>query len=401
MIALRSGLVASVVIISCAVLSACGSDNNPVIPTATPTNSPTPTRTATSTAPPTATPTNSPTSTFTLPPTATRTPTTTFTVTATPTVTVTNTLPPTQTPTITATATITPTATVTPTYGVLGTRRFTINQAKSPFLATLAPGLTVTVGTFQGQTNGQKVITTGEFFEKLVQMFVTSIHSRQEGIFEIDLQLRPYGKTGSMAVVFDAFRRYYAPDGPAWAYERQALVQLRPVAGDAGLGQEIEALRDQYVYNGDPFDVTAMRGMRERQLRHLVTGGTFNAKYSPGGLVDVEYLIHGLQITHGASNPNLRLTNIRESMQALAEARILSQDDYTRLRKAHTFLTWMIDSHRVVRGNSKDVTIPPYESEEFAFLARRLRYGSDVSRLRDDLARYTAEVQEINKRLLG
>jgi len=65
-----------------------------------------------------------------------------------------------------------------------------------------------------------------------------------------------------MAVVFDAFRRYYAPDGPAWAYERQALVQLRPVAGDAGLGQEIEALRDQYVYNGDPFDVTAMRGMR-------------------------------------------------------------------------------------------------------------------------------------------
>jgi len=85
----------------------------------------------------------------------------------------------------------------------------------------------------------------------------------------------------------------------------------------------------------------------------------------------VEYLIHGLQITHGARQSQLRLTNIRESMQALAEARILSQDDYTRLRKAHTFLTWMIDSHRVVRGNSKDVTIPPYESEEFAFLARR------------------------------
>jgi glutamate-ammonia-ligase adenylyltransferase len=252
-----------------------------------------------------------------------------------------------------------------------------------------------------GQTTGQKVITTGEFFEKLVQSFVASIQSRQEGIFEIDLQLRPYGKTGSMAVMYDSFQRYYAPNGSAWAYERQALVQLRPVAGDASLGREIEALRDQYVYNGDPFDVTAMRAMRERQLRHLVTGGTFNAKYSPGGLVDVEYLIHGLQITHGAGNSALRLTNIRESMQALAEAGIISQDDYTRLRKAHTFLRWMIDAHRVVRGNSKDVTIPSYESEEFAFLARRLLYGSDVNRLRDDLARYTAEVQEINKRLLG
>jgi hypothetical protein len=25
-----------------------------------------------------------------------------------------------------------------------------------------------------------------------------------------------------------------------------------------------------------------MRFMRERQVRHLVTGGTFNAKFSPG-----------------------------------------------------------------------------------------------------------------------
>ncbi len=63
-------------------------------------------------------------------------------------------------------------------------------------------------------------------------------------------------------------------------------------------------LRDEYAYGGGPFDVTAMRAMRERQVRHLVTGGTFNAKYSPGGLVDVEYLIQGLQINHGANNSN-------------------------------------------------------------------------------------------------
>jgi hypothetical protein len=38
---------------------------------------------------------------------------------------------------------------------VLGTRRFTLAQATSKFLATLSPGFTVTVGRFQGQTNGQ------------------------------------------------------------------------------------------------------------------------------------------------------------------------------------------------------------------------------------------------------
>jgi glutamate-ammonia-ligase adenylyltransferase len=143
-----------------------------------------------------------------------------------------------------------------------------------------------------------------------------------------------------------------------------------------------------------------MRAMRERQVRHLVTGGTFNAKFSPGGLVDVEYLIQGLQINHGAKDAALRATNIREAMTALHAAGALSEDDYTRLHKAHTFLRWLIDSLRVVRGNTKDVTIPDYGSEEFAFLARRLLYGSDTARLRDDLTRYAGDVQEINARLL-
>jgi glutamate-ammonia-ligase adenylyltransferase len=251
-----------------------------------------------------------------------------------------------------------------------------------------------------GSTNGARSVTTAEYFEQLVLSVVNSIQTRQEGIFHIDLQLRPYGKAGSMAVSFDSFRRYYAPDGPAWAYERQALVKLRPIAGDAKFGEELCKLRDFYAYESGPFDVTSMRAMRERQIRHLVKGGTFNAKFSPGGLVDIEYLIQGLQIQHGSQNRSLRNTNLREAMARLHDAGVLSDDDYTRLRKAHTFLRWLIDSLRVVRGNSKDVTMPAFGSEEFVFLARRLRYEMDIAHLRDDLARYVADVQEINNRLL-
>jgi glutamate-ammonia-ligase adenylyltransferase len=144
-----------------------------------------------------------------------------------------------------------------------------------------------------------------------------------------------------------------------------------------------------------------MRAMRERQIRHLVTGGTFNAKFSPGGLVDAEYLVQGLQITHGHHNPTLRQTNIREAMAALSDAGFLSPDDYTRLHKAHTFLRWLMDGLRMVRGNAEDSTVPPHDSEAFAFLARRLRYGSDAARLREELARYTTDVQELSARLLG
>jgi glutamate-ammonia-ligase adenylyltransferase len=252
----------------------------------------------------------------------------------------------------------------------------------------------------EGRSDGPEVLDNATFYEKVVQNFLSALRARQEGIFQVDLQLRPYGKAGSMAVALDAFMRYYAPQGPAWAYERQALVKLRPIAGDAGLGKQLCALRDEYTYGGAPFDVTAMRAMRERQVRHLVSAGKFNAKYSPGGLVDIEYLIQGLQITHGAAHPTLRLTNIRKAMSALNELGILSNEDYTRLHKAHTFLRWLIDSMRVVRGNSKDITVPLFGSEEFAFLARRLRYGNDVQSLREHLLQVQAEVVEMNRRLL-
>jgi glutamate-ammonia-ligase adenylyltransferase len=96
----------------------------------------------------------------------------------------------------------------------------------------------------------------------------------------------------------------------------------------------------------------------------------------------------------------LRLTNIREAMAALAVAGILSSDDYTRLRRAHTFLRWLIDGLRMVRGNAKDLTVPPADGEEFAFLARRLRYGNDVAQLRDDLARHSSSVHELSAQLL-
>ncbi|MEP7137971.1 MAG: glutamine synthetase adenylyltransferase, partial [Chloroflexota bacterium] len=251
-----------------------------------------------------------------------------------------------------------------------------------------------------GQTNGTKPVSTAEYFEQLVRSIVSTWQTRQEGIFQIDLRLRPYGKAGSMAVSFESFKNYYSPEGAAWAYERQALVKMRPVTGDAQLSDELCRLRDVYVYESGPFDKIAMRAMRERQVRHLVTGGTFNAKFSPGGLVDVEYLIQGLQINHGTQDHAVRLTNIREAMSALHTAGILSDDDHIRLRKAHTFLRWLIDSLRVVRGNSKDVTMPPFGSDEFIFLARRLRYESDAEHLREDLTRYVADVQEINVRLL-
>jgi glutamate-ammonia-ligase adenylyltransferase len=250
-----------------------------------------------------------------------------------------------------------------------------------------------------GSTSGPEKISNTEFFQKLVDRFRKSIHAKREGIFEIDLRLRPYGKAGSLAVSLETFEKYFGLEGPAWPFERQALVKLRPIAGDAGFGERVVAARDRICYSGRPFDVAAMRGMREKQLRQLVRPGTFNAKLSPGGLVDCEYLVQALQMTYGHRHPELRSTNTREVLRALEATAILTPDQRIRLRDAYRFLRRLIDGLRMVRGDARDLTVPPQDSEEFEFLARRLEYPHRVAEFAEDLERHTETVRELSKLL--
>ncbi|MBI5759933.1 MAG: hypothetical protein HZA46_15555 [Planctomycetales bacterium] len=248
-----------------------------------------------------------------------------------------------------------------------------------------------------GSTTGSRRISNAEYFARLVEQMLRVLSSPREGIFEIDLRLRPYGRAGSLAVSRPSFADYFAPDGPAWPFERQALVKLRPIAGDLAFSDNIVWLRDQIVFSGRPFEVAAFRAMRDRQVRQLASPSHFNAKLSPGGLVDVEYVVQGLQITHGHRDASIRATNTLGALSALESFGVVSADEYVRLRDAYVFLRRLIDALRVVRGNARDLTVPGLDTEEFAFLARRLGFAHDSSALHDDLTRHTQQVRELGR----
>ncbi|MFK7778586.1 MAG: glutamine synthetase adenylyltransferase [Gimesia sp.] len=250
-----------------------------------------------------------------------------------------------------------------------------------------------------GQTTGPEIITNNEYYLKMVEKFTKLIKARSEGIFQIDLRLRPYGQAGSLAVSAEAFQNYFSHEGAAWPYERQALVKLRPIAADDNFGNNIVRMRDDIIYQGKPFDVAAMLAMREKQIQQLVKGGTINAKLGDGGLVDCEYLIQGLQITYGHRNPMLRTTNTLEGIHALKELGLISPDDFQSLQNAYIFLRKLIDALRMVRGNAKDLTVPPQDQEEFEFLARRLGYGSHKEKLKEEISTTMDRVRDFSRLL--
>ena len=232
----------------------------------------------------------------------------------------------------------------------------------------------LTVYEGQGETDGDEPIPNAAYFEDFVRGVRDAIHAPREGIFELDLRLRPHGDSGSLANSIDQCRAYYAVRGEARQFERMALVRLRRVAGDVGLGRTLEALRDAFVYSGAPLDIPELLHMRERQAGELVAEGARNAKHSSGGLVDIEYFVQTLQIIAGATEPSVRTPNTVDAIAALADTGHIGYDDAVKLPEAYSFLRRLIGALRVVRGNARDLTIPPTGSREFEYLSRRLFY---------------------------
>ncbi len=216
-----------------------------------------------------------------------------------------------------------------------------------------------------------------EFFEHLVEQFQQSIQSKSAGIFRIDLRLRPHGQAGNLAVSRDEFCRYFASDGPAWPFERQALIKLRPITGDVAFGREVTSLRDELLFRDARWDAVPVRAMRERQMRQLVQAGTFHAKLSPGALVDVEYLVQLLQLANGERHLSLRIPNTLAALDELFRLELLSAEAHAALRSAYQLFRRLIDALRLLRGGADDLTLPPQSFESFGNLARHLGLDSE------------------------
>ena len=257
-----------------------------------------------------------------------------------------------------------------------------------------------------GMTDGGEPIANAEFFNRLVQSMAQSIRAKREGIFQVDLRLRPHGSAGPLACSLESFCRYYGPGGPAHSYERLALVRMRAIGGSPALGARLERIRDEMIYGTRSIDLEELRALRERQFREKTVEGRRNAKFSPGGLVDLEYNVQILQVLHGGAHPRLRTPRLHLALAALSDAGVLAPDETGHLLDAYAFLRHLINAMRMLRGSAKDVLLPPEDSLEFSHLARRMGYreGGPLGPARQlllDYETHTAAVRAFAERHFG
>jgi len=257
-----------------------------------------------------------------------------------------------------------------------------------------------------GQTDGVKPIANNVLFERFVQEFTQVIRAKREGIFEIDLRLRPFGKDGPLACTLDNFDRYFradATDRQSHPMERLALVRMRRFAGDRALGEHVEQLRDRHVYDPGEIELEALRELRRKAYREKATGGTFNAKRGCGGLIDLEVAVQTLQVMHAANHAAVRTPFIHEALTALAETGVIDDDEHEAVVSAYEFLRQLINGLRMERGSAIDLFMPTRDTQEYLHLARRVEYehthGLDVGeQLQIDLQHATATVRAFVER---
>ncbi len=117
-----------------------------------------------------------------------------------------------------------------------------------------------------GSTSGgaRGSLDNGEFFAIFTRESSAYIQAKREGIFQVDLRLRPFGSSGPLACSRQEFAEYYGLKGKAHSFERLALARLRWIAGSAQLGFAIEQLRDQILYDSPLMDFDAVWEISEK-----------------------------------------------------------------------------------------------------------------------------------------
>ncbi len=190
------------------------------------------------------------------------------------------------------------------------------------------------------------------FYGRFTQRLIAALSSQtgEGGLYEVDMQLRPSGTKGPVAVSFAAFEGYYdAPeDSGAETWELLALTRARVVwSTSPAFASDVEAAVATALRRPRDRAQTAadVREMRELMHRERPAKGEWDLKLSPGGLVDIEFAAQYLQLAHAADGgplePNTAAALAAQRQAGLAPAAALTgleqawrlQQDLTQLLK--------------------------------------------------------------------
>jgi glutamate-ammonia-ligase adenylyltransferase len=247
-------------------------------------------------------------------------------------------------------------------------------------------------------SDGASPLAASTYFARLAQRLIAALTSMTAagGLYEVDMRLRPTGNKGPVAVSLESFIRYHAEQ--SWTWERMALTRARVVAGAPALTGKLDAaIRRALTVPGDAAKIMAdARAMRARLAGQFPGANYWDLKFTPGGLIDIEFIAQALQLVHAPARPDILNTDTIGALAKLEQAGVLPAAPA--LIAAAGLQQALIQVLRIAIDGRLDesAATPGLKS-----LLARSGGAPSFAQLRADLSRAQAQVREIFPAVMG
>ncbi len=219
---------------------------------------------------------------------------------------------------------------------------------------------------------------------------------------DMDADLRPEGRNGALVRSLPSYEAYYQRWSSAW--EAQALLRARPVAGSPALQDAFLALIDPIRYptaDISAADLLEMRKLKARMEAERLPRGAdpaLHVKLGRGGLTDVEWVAQLVQLRHGHDHPTLRTTRTVPALERAVEAGLMDQTDCQRLLDAWRLASAIRDAIMLSSGRPGDSV--PTDYRTLSRVAHLLGYPPENrGAMPEDYRRLTRRARHVMERL--
>jgi len=216
-------------------------------------------------------------------------------------------------------------------------------------------------------TSGPRPLDSTMFYTRLGQrmIHILTVHTQAGILYKVDMRLRPSGESGVLVSSLEAFSRYQTDR--AWAWEHQALVRARAIAGDIRVCKKFDELRKKVIASSRDIDIlkNSVISMRDRLIsqygnRHP---DKFDLKHDPGGLTDIEFLIQYTVLANAFRYPDLaELSNSIGLLEAFEQKGLIPK------RYADTLLEAYVSYRKAINRLSLQERPACVEAGDFAGL---------------------------------
>jgi [glutamine synthetase] adenylyltransferase / [glutamine synthetase]-adenylyl-L-tyrosine phosphorylase len=221
-----------------------------------------------------------------------------------------------------------------------------------------------------GAASSVKGWDASAFYGRFTQRLIAALSSpTTEGqLYDVDMQLRPSGSKGPVAVSFVAFEDYYRGGAETWEF--LALTRARVAwATSARFAADSQAAIEAALRRPRDGDLTAhdVRDMRNLLEQERPPHGAWDLKLAPGGLVDIEFAVQFEQLIHAPMGGPLR-SNTAEALAALSAATLAPEGPLTALADAWRLQQDLTQLLKVALDGAPD---PASEPKAFQVLLAR------------------------------